>query len=499
MAPPDSFEYISETHPETHPARFGAVAKLFGLDVAEVETASILEIGCGHGVNLLALAAELPSARFLGVDISEAAITDAKKLADELALANIQFLQADFEELRNREERFDYIIAHGVYSWVLPQKQNALLEISSKLLNVNGAFYLSYNVYPGWHSRMLIREILLMETASLESRSKKVDHARGVLGALAFFWEKLDTPEAHSLVRQIEELKDYPDWFLAHDLLGEVNLPLQSSELHRTAERAGLTYVGDAEIWKMAPFDLSPDVAHLIRQGTENISAIEQRLDWARLETFRRAIFCRAGQELQHDAALLRLPQIRFSAQLQELPNRGGNFVFACGNRSEIETNDMVLSDVLRFLAKAWPSSVGYTELVEQVGIVRGPESSRREGVLLQGLFRCILSGQVLPWNSSGNFAEKVSQTPRAFPLSRMLAKRSNRVPSGLHQMVELDQVSRELLLLLTGASTQAAILSDWSKALSAEQSPARLEEEMETLLKKFHQLGLLKAEEKIS
>ena len=48
-----------------------------------------------------------------------------------------------------------------MYSWVPPDVQDAILRVCSRNLAPNGIAYVSYNTYPGWHVRMMAREMLV--------------------------------------------------------------------------------------------------------------------------------------------------------------------------------------------------------------------------------------------------------------------------------------------------------------------------------------------------
>ena len=206
MYPEDLLPYESDALPETHPSRCGAIARLFGLETQAIETARVLELGCASGTNLLGMAASLPEASFVGVDLSSPAIAEAESRARRHNLSNITFHCLDLNELPDSLGSFDYIIAHGLFSWVDRRTQTALLQAASNHLAPNGLLYLSYNVLPGWHLRLAIREIVLMETAALSDPRKKLQHARGVMGALAFMWERQKSPTAQAGVKELELL-----------------------------------------------------------------------------------------------------------------------------------------------------------------------------------------------------------------------------------------------------------------------------------------------------
>ena len=55
---------------------------------------------------------------------------------------------------------FDYVIAHGVYSWIAPAARDALLAACRGHLAPGGVAYVSYDVLPGGHLREITRQML---------------------------------------------------------------------------------------------------------------------------------------------------------------------------------------------------------------------------------------------------------------------------------------------------------------------------------------------------
>ena len=146
----DAVPYESFPFAQSHPARMNGMARLFGLPAPNLANARVLELGCSFGGNLLPMALQYPQAQFTGVDLSQVQIDYANKIKGELGVNNITFRQANILDLAKESAQYDYIITHGVYSWIPPEVQSAMLELYGKQLSPNGVGYISYNVYPGW-------------------------------------------------------------------------------------------------------------------------------------------------------------------------------------------------------------------------------------------------------------------------------------------------------------------------------------------------------------
>ena len=151
------------SHPVTlsHPDHLYVVGRLHGLTPPRVENARVLELGCGAGGNILPMAATIPGGRFVGIDLSERKIKMAKVAAAASGLRNIDLLVGDaMVVLKNVDGlAFDYIVLHSQYSGVPVEVQTLLLPFCRRLLSDLGILYVSYNTYPGWYGRGLVRAL----------------------------------------------------------------------------------------------------------------------------------------------------------------------------------------------------------------------------------------------------------------------------------------------------------------------------------------------------
>ena len=180
----DATPYTSDAFPQSAPGQLAAIAHVFGLDVPAVSRARVLEIGCAAGGNIIPFAAAHPEALAVGIDLSQVQIDLGRERAQALGLDNLEFVAGDIART-NLTGAFDYIVAHGVYSWVPPDVQEALLAAIGRLLAPNGVAYLSYNTYPGWKAKEVMRDAMLLASGASTTTADKVRDARGMVDFLS--------------------------------------------------------------------------------------------------------------------------------------------------------------------------------------------------------------------------------------------------------------------------------------------------------------------------
>ena len=150
-----------------------------------MSTARVLEIGCAGGGNLIPFAAAHPQAHVVGIDLSQVQIDQGRARAQALGLDNLELLAGDIARMDlDALGQFDFVIAHGVYSWVPPEVQEALLSAFRRLLAPEGVAYVSYNVYPGWKSKEILRDAMLLASGDSTTPDEKVREARGMVDFL---------------------------------------------------------------------------------------------------------------------------------------------------------------------------------------------------------------------------------------------------------------------------------------------------------------------------
>jgi SAM-dependent methyltransferase len=297
----DQIAYRTFPRRQTHPDRLAAIARYFGMHPAPPAACQVLEIGCGNGGNLIPLAYYLPQSRFTGIDLAASPVAEARAMAGDLALTNIELSVGDLRDLGAEHGEFDYIFAHGLYSWIPEEVCDRLLAVCRQRLAPEGVAFVSYNVYPGRYPRQMIREILLYHTRALADPVKRIAEARRLLA-------QLDHPEARSLLEQGDDS-------LFHDDLAPINDPVWFREFAAHAQRHGLQYLGEADSpntfdQATAPFD------------AEELIEREQYVDFLKLRPFRQTLLCRAETALVRATGETRMDEFLFSENKRARPIR---------------------------------------------------------------------------------------------------------------------------------------------------------------------------------
>jgi len=299
----DELPYISAAFAETSPARLEALASFLSLTPPPSKTAKVLEIGCSYGGNLFPFAIANPQAKVLGIDLSEVQINKAKELAAQMRVNNIEFMAKDICDFTDADVRdygkFDYIICHGVYSWVPGVVKDAILKTIKRFLSPNGVAYVSYNVYPGWKIKDTIRDFLMFGTRGIEGEAARVAKAREllkVLGEYAKFCQKDGNVSQifvnyDSLKFHIDHILSTNDSYIAHEYLEVFNYPIYFKDFAENLEKNNLTYLAEVGLEDVFQSNLGIDEfdAYIDANFSSRIEK-EQTLDFLTNKVFRRSM-----------------------------------------------------------------------------------------------------------------------------------------------------------------------------------------------------------------
>jgi SAM-dependent methyltransferase len=373
------------------------VATLFGLRPADPASCRLLELGCGDGGNLVPMAYGLPGSAFTGVDLSARAIEHAQELRRALGLENLELRQADLAA-PGELGTFDYVVCHGVYSWVEPPVRDALLATCRAHLAPHGVAYVSYDVLPGGHMREVTRQMLRWHLRDVDDPAERIAQARALLTAVA----EAGQPQAEWALRQ-------GDAALFHDELAEHHEAVLFTDFLDHAARHELAFLAEADVQEMQAGALPSELA-------ADPLAREQYLDFFKGRMFRQTLLC-------HAAAERRAPTPEMVSGMLAASPKGF---------------DARLTD-------AWPRALPVAELGDDEQLLRA---------------YAVGSVQLHVWTPP--LPAEVPERPVASALARLQAARGTRLTNLWHGSVEVpDELGRRLITLLDGTRDRAALLGE--------------------------------------
>lgn len=474
----DVVPYTSYPYARTHPDRLETVARLFGMAPAPAGACRVLELGCASGGNLVPMAAELPGSEFVGLDLGARQVEDGRATVRALGLRNVELRHADILDVDASFGSFDYVICHGVYSWVEPRVQHAILRILVERLAPQGVGLVSYNTYPGWHLRDAVRHMMRWHTARFDEPVQRA--AQG--GALVdFLANAVDPGGAYGqlLRRELDILQRTGADYLLHEHLEEVNTPLYFHEFVERAHAEGLQYLGDADVPTMLTRGLAPAVAETLGRISPDIIRLEQYLDFVSNRQFRNTLLCHRGVELrralgprQLEGGLLRC-SAEPEANVVDL-SLGTRVAMRTPTGLELESELPVTKAGLVVLRRAWPDVVRFEALVEQSrALLReaGVEvPSEEDGAVGLGadLLELYCRGVLELHRLRPELCVTVTERPRVSAHARHWAEGRGFVVSQWHVRVDVDPAAAAIVRRLDGEHDRAALVEGLMEDVAA-------------------------------
>jgi methyltransferase-like protein/SAM-dependent methyltransferase len=288
--------YQSFPYPKSSPAYLRTIGTLFGMEAPPLETARVLELGCAAGGNIIPLAAQYPQATWVGVDLSDVQISAGREFIGHLGLNNIELKACSITDIDSTIGPFDYIIAHGVFSWVPEFVREHIMMLCRDLLTPSGIAYISYNTLPGWNTRRIIRDLALYHGKHFEQTGEKIQETKELLSFISDALAGSDDSYAKLIMESVSFLKDKQDYYIAHDFLEANNTPFYFSEFISMAERYDLKYLAEASIPSMYLGNYSDAINATLSQISD-INKTEQYLDFITNRNFRSTLLCHRSQD----------------------------------------------------------------------------------------------------------------------------------------------------------------------------------------------------------
>ena len=449
----DQIAYPSLIFWHSHPEAVAVIARLHGIDAPPVETARILHVGGGDGLDAIGMAAAMPGAEVVNFDISDGALARGRTWSQAASLTNVRHERIDILEAADRlGGPFDYIIAHGIYAWVPPEVRAALMPMIARLLSPNGVAFVSYDALPGGYTRIALHEMLLHRIRHLEAPVERLAAARALLRDFAKPTDK-DQPITVAMKKDAEAALLQAEGSFYHDILNDHYAPHSLTSAASDAARNGLHYLGEARGRGWEKGFLDPQHA-----GMSEAALLDrlQAQDYATGRYFRSSLFVRA--------------ETRFSRTVDHMAAKDmwvwTRAIAVDAQTFRTDNVAMRLSDpqraamMHRLVAKA-------AQMTPVAEIATTPE-------MLGALCHYALEGLVELRTLPPCFASQAGERPTASPLARVQAgEGERRLVSLRHDWTTLDPPNLgQLLLLLDGTRDRAALAEAWqSDTMSLDQA----------------------------
>jgi SAM-dependent methyltransferase/methyltransferase-like protein len=445
----------------------------------------VLELGCGTGANLVPMAVALPESRFLGIDLSPVQIAAGRRDIAELGLRNVSLEVGDIAQLSAELGTFDFVIAHGVFSWVSEAVQEGLLATVRACLAEEGVAYVSYSVLPGASARQALRETLLWRVKDESDPRRRVTQARRFAESLA---DKLTsgTPQSAAIRQLVAEMGAMSDAYVLHDYLSPTHRPVTLTEFVERARAHRLRYLADAQFHTLFPSERDAAVIGEMLEGRPSDIDREQLHDIHSGRTFRTTLLCRAERNPDRRPSWEHLNDSFLSTRAEPRGVENGSWLFRRPEAETFETTSALVAAALACLADSYPRPVAFPVLCDRACSSVDGRAASREDIeeIGSNLLAAYASDHIDVGTWNRGIAGSGDPSLQAFSFARLQAVRGNPVATNLwHQSVELGPVHRRLLALLDGRHLRGAFVDELFTA-HPDMTEERVEEALTFLAK---------------
>jgi len=468
----DEVPYGSYPISASHPDRLFTVGKLFGLNPVPPENARILELGCAGGGNLLPIASQFPNASCVGIELSEVQCEAADTAIKFIGLQNIKIKQGSIADITPELGKFDYILCHGVFSWVPESVREAILRVSSENLSENGVVYISYNTMPGWYLRGMVRDMMLRHVDGIQDSAAKIAQARAFLNFLRDSSKTHQSPYAAYLRAEAEFLDKQPDLYLFHDHLEEYNKPYFFQDFIRFASKFGLQFLGESNLATMWIGNLASETSQKLASIQDGVVS-GHYMDCIVGRSFRETLLVHSGVAISRSLDSNNFGDIRFSGRFQQEPSaeslerkeyktQNGQTIFAWERPSRL---------AIEALSNAYPGSLTLEQVSEamEVGLDRDSTSATvNKQQMATTLMQWSLAGYIDFRFQKDRLQVCGLEKPKVTSWTRCQARAGRYVTNLRHELIPITDVERHILLLLDGSRDMQAIATQIGAMISS-------------------------------
>ncbi|MCK5718457.1 MAG: methyltransferase regulatory domain-containing protein [Thiomargarita sp.] len=492
----DEIPYPSLTYADTHPDQLASLATLFAIEPPVVKTARILELGCGDGTNLIAIAQTLPDASLYGIDASAKQIKAGQEVLSAINCQNVTLFQLDFEAIDQSLGWFDYIIVHGVYSWISQPLQDKLLALIKQHLTNNGVAYISYNTLPGWHLDNIMRDMMMYHCQqNLETPLRlRIMKAKGILRFIAHLRQSGKGSYDILLQEKWQQLQGVLDNYIYHDFLEQDNNPIYFHQFISQIKQYDLNYVTDIEFCRYVMDIYPPDlVATFDEFFQDDFFKQEQYMDFFFNRSLRRSLLCHKNIEINRTIHWQNITKYYLATNLQtEATNLRNDEVcqFKKPNAEVVTVTSPIAKIGIAYLATHYPNYINFERLFRQVCkklSISRPNYAQQKQLLAQELLQLYYSEAIKINVNPPRFQTKISNCPIVSSFSQwQVLQGEQNIANLICELVEISQIARLLLPHINGKNTQKNLLVILEGLVKTNKQLELLENNSKVILKQI-------------
>ena len=421
--------YPPMSHPLADPAVSAVAAKMGGLEVPPPRRARMLEIGCGSGHHLIPLAMRWPESRMVGIDLAGRAIDEARRRAKLAGARNIEFHAVDLREFKPKGRPFDFIMAHGFFSWVPDEVKAALLRFCRQHLSPSGIATISFNLACGWKPRLPVI-----------AKVRAIQQARGggVVEALEILKSLLAGGDPEIVI--IDDMLAKGAVILGFDDFGPVNDPWALDDFARAAADAGLRWLGESDPGGNIPSSLSKEFFDDLRRRIPDPLGLQLALDEAAGRTFRSGVLARDDAPVAEQVS---------QGRLMDLAVRVGP-----------PLSDVTMDELYRAIQAFAPSCVPVGEVLKLL-------PDRELPSVAMQVFQGINEGWIRPRIEPVEFDPATPDFPKLNSFRLLCARENLPLVDNWHQPCGFPEAHYQVLAAMDGRMSRAELVE-----FSARQCP---------------------------
>lgn len=472
----DSTPYLSNSYGKTWPGRQKTVLQFLGFHAPEIETARVLEIGCSFGGNIIPFALTHPKAKVIGVDLSEVQVKEGNRIIKLLGLDNIELWHKNIMDFDDSCGMFDYIICHGVFSWVPSEAQEGILDVIDKHLVKNGSAVVSYNTYPGWKDLDVLKDLMRFRVEALRAKGKNIEPTELAgygRGAVEYLRKMSATMTDHCKIFIDSVINNLDDYYIQHEFFECVNQAIYLYDFNKKLLQHKLFHVIDAVISTSFPSFKDAESREMILRESENDHVVrEQYYDYVVNQQFRQSIITHLENKKKCNLSTL--------FQIDDIKGLHIRGHFSKNEEGKyIDVNKAVfvdeLSNILEKLNTIYPDTVKVEEFVNML-------NADDERGVYQGIINLIYENQIEVYSEKVKIkkAEKLKLNKKYRKYIEYILNTENPVISLAAfngNVLHVSRIEMEMMLLFDGKRTDKDIADIIKKNAKNEGNEKEIEE----------------------